>query len=274
MLSVMRQREPILIAIAGAMESGMPLRRFMPQPDVSLVTLYIGSAQDCNLQRLQEIAEKFSLDWSDFWHWYHGPERKESKKSKGKVVQPTEKCITSTLDLEAELQRLQLALEEMTADRDRQLIRIADLQNRMRDEIKKAIAFQGKQLERLEAYNREIDRANGYLEKDNARLREENQKLKTELESLRSNVSVFGQQENDEIAANHPWSIGSIQPRSVLLSKSKSRHHFETQGNYPVLPDGSKWRRLGSKQDLPESERCLSLHQYYPANTVLYLCIG
>ncbi len=207
-----------------------------------------------------------------FWHWYNGPERKESKKSKGKVAQP-EKCITSS-DLQPELQRLQLALEEMTADRDRQLIRIAELQNRMHDEIKSAIAFQGKQLERLEAYNREIDRANGYLEKDNARLREENQKLKTELESLRSNVSVSGQRENEEIAANHPWSVGSVQTRSVLLDKSKSRRHFETQGNYPTLPDGSKWRRLGSQQDLPESERCLSLHQYYPANTVLYLCIG
>jgi len=110
-----------------------------------LIALYIGGDEDCTLERLQGIAEKFSLDWADFWRWYHGSERKESKKSKSKVRQ---KYITSP-DLQGELQRLQLALEEMTSDRDRQLIRIAELQNRMHDEIKKAIGHQGKQLARL-----------------------------------------------------------------------------------------------------------------------------
>src|SRR4028118_1580973 len=61
---------------------------------------------------------------------------------------------------------------------------------------------------------------------------------------------------------------------SKLLSKSKSRRQFEKQGNSPILTDGSKRRRLGSKQELPESEQCLGLFQYHAANTVFYLCIG
>jgi chromosome segregation ATPase len=67
---------------------------------------------------------------------------------------------------------LRLQLEKVTADRDRQLIRLSELQTRMMDEIKKAYDDANKKNEQLENYNREIDRANGYLEKENRQLRE------------------------------------------------------------------------------------------------------
>ena len=233
------------------------------------IALYIGTDKDCNLTKLQEIAEHYSLDWRDFWTWYYSEERKASKKG----VQ--DKCNGTPYaeDLQSELHRLRHALEEMTADRDRQLIRIADMQNRMHSEIQSSIAFKDRELERLEEYNRQIDRANGYLERENAKLRDENYTLKIELKQLRAEAIAPGLEKKESVAS-HVWSVGSIKPRSELIAKSPSRRHFEKFGNYPVLPDGSKWRRLGSKQELPESEQCLTLYQHYSANTVFYLCIG
>jgi hypothetical protein len=94
-----------------------------------------------------------------------------------------------------------------------------------------------------------------------------------ELKELRASAIAPGL-ENKESVATHPWSVGSVKARSELLAKAQSRRQFEKFGNYPVLPDGSKWRRLGSKQELANDEQCLSLAQYYSANTVFYLCIG
>jgi len=235
------------------------------------VALYIGRDKDCTLAKLQELAQYYAMNWKDFWKWYYSPERKEGRKAKTTVV-PDGEGTTDTQVLQSELQRLRLSLEEMTADRDRQLIRIAELQNRMNSEIQACTVHQRKQLEQLESYNREIDRANGYLEKDNSRLREENQKLKAEVEAYRAEAIATGQQ-NDETIPTHTWSVGSIKPRSELM-RGQSRRQFEKHGNYPVLPDGSKWRRIGAKSEMLSSEQCLMLYQHYPANTVFYQCIG
>jgi predicted nuclease with TOPRIM domain len=85
----------------------------------------------------------------------YSDERKSSKKGKG--VQSCDGT-PNIEDLQAELNRLQLALEEMTQERD---------------------CF-----------------------------REENLKLKAEVEVLRSDVGVFGQ-ENDQDIPTHSWSIGA-----------------------------------------------------------------
>jgi cell division protein FtsB len=231
------------------------------------IALYIGTDKDCTLAKLQEIAGYYALDWSDFWAWYYSEERKASRK----VVQDNGNGTPYTEDLQTELHRLQLALEEMTADRDRQLIRIAELQNRMNSEIQACTVHQRKQLEQLESYNREIDRANGYLEKDNAKLREENQKLKAEVELLRSSAIATGQQ-NDETIPTHAWSVGSIKTKPELM-KGLSRRQFDKMGNFPTLPDGSHWRRIGSKQDMDRSDQHLICYGY-PANTVFYVCVG
>ncbi len=236
------------------------------------VALYIGRDEDCTLAKLQEIAGYYALDWAEFWKWYYSEDRKVAKKAKGKGEQNSMSCSPDTEALQGELARLQQALDEVTKERDRQLIRIAELQNRMNSEIQACTVHQRKQLEQLEAYNREIDRANGYLEKDNSRLREENQKLKAEVEAYRAEAIAPGQ-ENDETIPTHAWCVGSIKPRSELM-RGQSRRQFEKHGNYPVLPDGSKWRRIGAKSEMPSSEQCLMLYQHYPANTVFYQCIG
>lgn len=67
---------------------------------------------------------------------------------------------------------LTLKLERVTADRDQLLIRLSELQTRMMQEIKKAYEDANKKNETLESYNRQIDRANGYLEAENRKLRE------------------------------------------------------------------------------------------------------
>ena len=237
------------------------------------VALYIGRDEDCTLAKLQEIAEYYALDWAEFWKWYYSEDRQVAKKSKGKGEQNSMSCSPDMEALQGELARLQQALDEVTKDRDRQLIRIAELQNRMHSEIQSSITFKDKELERLEAYDREIDRANGYLEKENAKLQDENHSLKMELKQLRASAIAPGL-ENDQDIAKHPWSVGSVKARSELLAKAQSRRQFEKFGNYPVLPDGSKWRRLGSKQDFADNEQCLSLCQYYPANTIFYVCVG
>jgi gas vesicle protein len=68
---------------------------------------------------------------------------------------------------------LRRKLEKMTADRDRQLIRISELQNRIAADLKRAYDNANKTNERLEAWNQQLDRANGYLEKQNRLLREQ-----------------------------------------------------------------------------------------------------
>jgi rubrerythrin len=67
---------------------------------------------------------------------------------------------------------LQEKLQKMTADRDKLLIRLSEAENRHLQEIKKIYDEANKKNESLENYNREIDRANGYLEKENRRLRD------------------------------------------------------------------------------------------------------
>jgi len=235
------------------------------------VALYIGRDKDCTLTKLQELAQYYAMNWKDFWKWYYSPERKEARKGKSSVVPDNVEGTTDTEALQGELARLQQTLDEVTKDRDRQLIRIAELQNRMHSEIQSCTAHQQKQLEQLEAYNREIDRANGYLEKDNARLREENQKLKTEVEEYRAEAIATGQ-ENDETIPTHTWSVGSIKTKPELM-KGLSRRQFDKMGNFPTLPDGSQWRRIGSKQDMDRSDQHLICYGY-PANTVFYVCVG
>lgn len=231
------------------------------------VSLYVGA--DCTLEKLQEVEYHFSLDWKDFWHWYYSDERKQAK---SKVVQPTA-CTTNSNDvtaLKAEVEQLRSELERVTADRDRQLVRIAEIQNRMLGEIKKAYDDANKKNVQLEEYNREIDRANGYLERENQRLRTENDRLKAQLaekDSLNSSQSMLEQVDRAE--PTHPWTVGdTLKSRSWLrtqfrLSDRKSRE-AEIKGT-----DGSLWRQMSDKQSAEFAKRLGE-----KPNTVFYKCVA
>jgi hypothetical protein len=88
---------------------------------------------------------------------------------------------------------LRIKLAKVEADRDRQLIRISELQNRHIQEVRRIYDEAEKKNEILEKYNREIDRMNGYLEAENRRLRDQLYSFKHK----QSDQAQSGEETND-----------------------------------------------------------------------------
>lgn len=234
------------------------------------VSLYIGSA--CSLEKLQELEYYFSLDWKDFWKWYYSAERKQVKT---KVVQSPE-CTTNNNDvaaLKTEIEQLRAELEQAKADRDRQLIRIAELQNRMHSELQSGFSEKDKRIEQLDNANWELEKRYDTINELWRKSEQRRTELQAENDTLKAQLSVSSPLTNpeqpDQVEPTHHWVIGdTFKSRAWLktqfrLSDRKSR---EDEIN---APDGSLWRKLSEKQSAEFAKRLLE-----KPNTIFYKCVG
>lgn len=236
------------------------------------VSLYIGSA--CSLEKLQQIEYYFSLDWKDFWKWYYSDERKQPK---AKVVQPTA-CTTNSNDLKAEVEQLRAALEQVTADRDRQLIRIAELQNRMHSELQSGFSEKDKRIQELDDANWQLEKRYDTLnemwrksEQRRTELQAENDTLKAELANcVRSSVTTLDQPDQPQpTEPSHHWVVGDTFKSRAWIKTQFRLSDRKSREDEIKAPDGSLWRRLSEKQSAEFAKRLSE-----KPNTIYYKCVG
>lgn len=143
---------------------------------------YLGIDQELDLVLLRE---KAIFICSDTYDRQKQVQRSERKKKQS--LTPADKCETETFSPSRsgeEIAKLRAELEEVKADRDRQLIRIAELQNRMHQELASGFSEKDKRIQ-------ELDNANWQLEKRYDTLNEMYRKSETARAELQAELNTL-----------------------------------------------------------------------------------